>query len=165
MLRSPFVAALWTLLLIFPLVCLAPAAAEDAPEGAGEPPAEAVGAGDEVPEAVEDPGPREGEFRVRRLRPGEVVVVESDDLEALGEALDPWESDGIVVHGAAGADEQIQARGIGRDDADIEIHTGTSGDAAGIPTIRMGTSSDADIVVHGSGGREPSRIKVHGHGR
>jgi hypothetical protein len=94
-----------------------------------------------------------------------VVVVEGDDLDALGDALDPWESDELVVHGGAGADEEpIRVHGADDGDAAIKTHTGTSGDRSRIPTIRMGTSNDADIVVHGSGGRRPSRIKVHGHG-
>ena len=158
-------AVLSTLLLICTLACLAPAAAEQ--------PAETTEAGREAESAEGREGEtetnrlaRDGEpeLRIGPLEEGVVVVIEADDLGALGQVLDPWEVDGIVVHGPGAGDEKIRNH-VGSDKAEITTHTGTSGDRSRIPTIGMGTSHDADIVVHGSGGRGPSRIKVHGHGR
>lgn len=88
-------------------------------------------------------------------------------LEELWMLTNPWEDEGIEVHGARSrrGESRIPTHGGRSSERDITIHSQTSGDAERIPLTRIGECNDAGIIVHGGSERGPSRIRVHGPAR
>jgi hypothetical protein len=98
------------------------------------------------------------------VKPEEPQIVETElTPEELWQLVNPWEEEGVEVHGAEsrGGESQIRTHGGDSPREGIPTHTQTSGDEERIPVTRIGESNDAGIVVHGGGSKGPSRIRVH----